>query len=590
MAQLTLPDVLAAVYGDPTRVPRGPELEEISQLVRQHGEKPAEVLADLLKTRRRAAKAERNCAQAAEAATNLEQMLKNLLDGHASHYRMESLRREGDAVWVVCRVGNMLREYPIHPDVDVARLEALEPWEYVRVREEVVVGVWAGDPSLFMAAHGSVASFKNVCDADLGLIQVQQDGQGDSVVRLARRLRDQKLVPTSRLVLLRDDPRWAVAMIPSQAAQSRFEAPIEHITTRLEDLAGIDAIASRLIEDVLVHVIHPAVRQEFGLEAMHGFLLSSYQPGMGKTAFMRGFARWLYELGQQIGLDVVLYVVPPNAFKSMWHGEDARIVREDLWGAIRARQLLPRQRPLVQFVVLDEVDSLGKRSDASHGITSSAQSDALEAMLAEMDGMISRTAVQEPPVYVLFGGTTNLPDRVDEALKRVGRLGDLSLEMPPIDIEGAEDILAIYARGPLAWYCFDRIHRDVDADFVRSQFLRPALAAVFPTVVLYYTTDQQRRIDVTAGEILAGVHYEQAMNEAKKRAALRRLRRIGVPAVAFDDLVDCLLDVANDVARQMQADPHMLIRQLQVKVAVARVEAVDKQQLQKHRFLKLHGA
>jgi hypothetical protein len=81
---------------------------------------------------------------------------------------------------------------------------------------------------------------------------------------------------------------------------------------------------------------------------------------MGKTALPRAIALWLHEHRDQFGFDVLIYAVKPNETKSMWHGEDARIVREDLFGAIRARQALPRTRPLIILVVLDEIDSLGK--------------------------------------------------------------------------------------------------------------------------------------------------------------------------------------------------------------------------------------
>jgi ATP-dependent 26S proteasome regulatory subunit len=590
MPKLSLRDVVAVLYGDPNHVPAPAEIEEIAEVIGRHEENPAEVIAELFRARGRAAKAEHNCARAAEAATNLEGILKGLLDGNATYYRLEAIRRtaEGSAL-AVCHVGNLLREFPVHPNLDVSLLEALEPWEYVRVREDVAVGVWAGEPSLLAAAQGSVVSFKAICDDSQGLVQVQQDGHGEWIARLARHLRRLTLTPASRLVLLRDDPRWAIGLLPSLATQSRFELPVGQIKTRLEDLAGIEPIARRLIEDVLVHVIYPAVRKEFNLKPMHGFLLSSCQPGMAKTALMRAFGVWLVELGEQGDFEVVLYAVPPNALKNLFHGEDARIVREDLFGAIQARRQIPRNRPLIQYVMFDEVDSLGRRADANIMITSSAQSDALEALLAEIDGVVQQQVTDGPPSYLILGGTTNLPERVDEALKRPGRLGDLILEMPRIDIEVAEDIMAIYGRGPLAWYWGGGIRRDVDEDFIRTQFLRPALAAVFPTTVLHYTTDQQKRIAVSAGEILAGVHYEQAMNEAKKRAALRRIREIGVPAIAFDDIVECLLNSAADVAEQMQADRNMLVRQLQLKLNPVSAEAVDRRQLQEHRYLRLHA-
>jgi ATP-dependent 26S proteasome regulatory subunit len=588
MHDVSVARVIAKMGADSRDMPSGDELEQIQGLIHQLRTDPNAVVAEVLRTGRRAAKAEQQCAQAADAATNLEQMLEELLTGNCLLCHLEGIRRTDDGVTAVCRSGGQIKEFPLHPEMDAALLEELAPWEFVRINEQVVVGTWQDDPALFTAAHGDVVTFNAYCDQDTGLVQVVHDGHTQTVVRLAKHLRDKRLDVTSKLVLLRDDPRWAIATVPTQQTESKFEVPIETIDTRLEDLAGIEPIARQLIEDVVMHVVNPLIRKQFGLKQMNGFLLMSRRPGMGKTAFMRAFAYWLHELGQKMGFEVVLYVVPPNAWKSMWHGEDARIVREELWGAIRARQALPRTNPLLQFVVLDEVDSIGRRADASVAITSSAQSDALEAMLAEMDGMVKRHVVEDPPVYVLFGGTTNLPERVDEALKRPGRLGDLVLEMPTIDFDGAENILVVHSGGPqLPWYLDDEIRSQVDEDEIRSQLVRPALAGIFPAVALHYTTDTQRRIEVTAGEILAGVHYEQAMNLAKKRAAGRSMRDFGVAAVAFDDLATSLAEVAHSAAQQMEADPNMLVRQLSVKHTVAHVEAVPEEQLAEHRYFGL---
>jgi hypothetical protein len=108
--------------------------------------------------------------------------------------------------------------------------------------------------------------------------------------------------------------------------------------------------------------------------------------------------------------------------------------------------------------------------------------------------------------------------------------------------------------------------------------------------VLRYGTDTQQTNNVTAGQILSNSHYMDAMNRAKKRAALRDLRRFNVPAVTVEDVVDCLLDVACEAAGQMGADPQMLIRQLDLKVPVARVDLVPQQELEEHRYLRVHSA
>lgn len=572
-------------------MPTPAELEEIQQWVQRSQQEPRSLVVDLLRARWRAENAEKQCAVAAEAAESLEETLHDMVHNHAALYRLEATRLDGEQTRAICRTGGQMREFPLHPDVDPECLEGLQPWEYVRVVEDVVVGVWAGDPSLRLSAQGEVVAFRGYRDRQRGLVHVAEDGHRERIARLAADLREQDIPAGSKLVLLGDNPHWVVDVLPGQSTHSRFEVPVEKINTRLDDLAGIESVARQLIEEVVVHVLNPDVCREFGLDPMRGFLLSSYKPGMGKTAFVRAFAYWLHELGQEQGFDVVLYFVPPNATKSMWHGEDARIVREDLWGAVRARQAQPRDRGLFQFIVFDEVDSLGKRTDASEMITSSAQSDALESMLSEMDGLVQFEATDGPPAYVLVGGMTNLPERVDEALKRPGRMGDLDLEMPDLTADAAEDILAIYARGTrLPWYVDGQIETDLDESRIRQSLLRPALASVFSTVALCYATDSQRRIEVTAGQILAGVHYKEAMNRAKKQAVLRRVQDLGVPAVTLDDVAENLAAVAQSTACQMAADKKMLVRQLQIKVPVTRVDLVPREEMEDHRYLRVYSA
>ena len=64
----------------------------------------------------------------------------------------------------------------------------------------------------------------------------------------------------------------------------------------------------------------------------------------------------------------------------------------------------------------------------------------------------------------------------------------------------------------------------------------------------------------------------------------------GIPAVCSEDIVDSLFAVTGETARQMEADPGMLIQQLQVKGPVVRVTAVPLAELQQHQFIKMHSA
>lgn len=560
---------------------------ELLQLLEHTGHDPVALARAVLETRLHNQQLQQNCAQAAEAAEGLQKLFQDLVDGTAQLCRLESVRMTDGGPRAICRVGNSLREMSVHPSVEFDQLSALKPWEFVRVREDVVVGIWVDDPYLKHCAHGDAVTFQGYVDEDRRLARVLRHGQVEEVVRICDSLERDLLGPRCKLVLMRDNPGLAINLLPAEQSHSRFEVPIDTIETRLSDLAGIETLAETLMLEIYKRVISPQLRAEFDLDPLRGMLLSSYKPGMGKTAFIRAFARWLHELGQSHGFDVVLYLVKPNEFKSMWHGEDARIVREDLFGAIRARQMLPRTRTLVQLLVLDEVDSLGRRPEAREAVMSSAQSDALQALLVELDGMVQQ-AETHPPAHLLAVGMTNRPDRIDDAIKRPGRMGDLVVEMPELDLSGAVSVCEIYTRAAeIPWYVDDEVLRGLDLTEIGRRFLRPALTRVFPAVVLRYSTENQRKIDVRAGDILAAVHYRRAMSLAKNRAADRRISGMGVPAVGCQDLVEGLLDMALSVAAQMEADPQMLIRHLRIKTPVARIDVTPREELSDHRFQEL---
>lgn len=551
---------------------------------------PNSLIVELLQANRSAEADRRSCAQANEATEKINQLLQGMVKGNAELWHLHRVRHSPSGPRAVCQANGRLRELGIHPDVPLAELENLESWEYVLVHENVVVATWRGDPSLFADAHGEVVQFKAHIDQAAHLVEISRNGHEDAVIALTESLWDEPLAPDSRLVLQRDNPRLAIALVQDEQPQCGFETPIDNINLTLHDLAGIEEVAERLIDDIMLRIYRTDIRARFGIEPMRGILLTSYKPGMGKSKFVSAIARFLYDYRDELDYDVRLYEVKPNQFKSVWHGEDAKIVRE-LWGKIRALQALPRTRPLIQIVVLDEIDSLGRRAGANDPVFSSAQSDALEAMLVEMDGLARGEAGAGPPAHILCIGMTNRPDRVDDAAKRPGRFGDLVLEMPEVTIGGAENVMAIYARQvTLPWYQDGDVHAGLDEQRIRSHFLRPALSSVFGACVARYQTDSQRSVEVTAGQIMANVHFMDAVNSAKRRAAIRTCRNEGVPAVGYDDIVDCLLDSALGVAQQMEADPQMLVRHLQVKVPVTRVDAVPKQELAEHRYLRVHSA
>ena len=564
----------------------------IETAVRFHRE--ARVAKKEMLAARKQAEAEREQLERTRtAAGELQGILEGLLNQDRVLGRLEQVVwHEHRRPTALCRLGNQLMELQIHPNVDPEGLLGLRSWDHICVHaKEMIVTGSLTQPDFFHRAQAEVVEYKGWFNRERRQVRVARQGNEETIVNLAPEIDAETLQAPASLVLQGDDPRWALAVLPTDEIESRFEYPVANIETRLEDLAGLDVVVEPLVRDILLRLVHPELRQRFDLTPLRGVLLYSYAPGMGKTALMRAMARWLHELGQELDFDVVLYVVKPNELKIVWHGGDAKLVREDLCGAIRARQARQRVRPLFQFVVLDEVDSLGARAggDDAVGPTSSAGNDAVQALLAEMDGMEQAAGASDldpdrPASHVVFCGLTNRPDMVDAALKRPGRFGDLVLEMPTATMDTGVRILGVYAR-QLPWWIDGRVHTDVSAHELESRILRPALASVFDVPVLRYATDGRGSESVTAGRVLASVHLMEAMNSAKKAAAMRELEGVGVPAVGFLDVVEGLLAQAVTAAAALEADRGMLRRQLRVKKPVTRVDLVPREELGDHVFV-----
>ena len=581
----TLAQILKDAGYGPDGAPEGEGLlVEADRLLTQAEMDPKQAVAQVFAARLAGDKARGSAAEVMKSVEGLQRILEKLLEGRPLLCRLENVTgsHETEARATVT-LGGQLRELAVHPDVDLEALGALMPWHFVCVHpQEMVVTGYRDEAALFARAQGDLVEFLGWADESRHLVRVSHLGNEERIVALAPPLRGVELRAPARLVLQRDDDRWAIEVVPQERRESRFEIPVETITTKLEDLAGLDSVKECLIEDLILRVLRPDVLDRFGVKPMQGLILESHKPGQGKTALIRAFAAYVRDLGQKHGFDVCLYFVPPGALKTVWHGGDAKLVREDLCGAIRARQMRPRTQPLFQLIVLDEIDSLGKRGGE---MMSSAQNDALTALLSEMDGLVQwESAPGQPRAEMLWVGMTNRIDLVDVAISRPGRF-DSVLAMPEPTLESAEAVMAVYATGR-AWYLDGTVQDSPDEEIIRSAFLRPALIQIFEAPVLRYSTESQSGVSVTAGRLMSNAHYEAAMNAAKRRAAVRELRGVGIPAVTVEDVIEALLEEAYSAARRMSADHGTLARELEVPGHITRAELVATDEPRPHRYLE----
>ncbi len=202
------------------------------------------------------------------------------------------------------------------------------------------------------------------------------------------------------------------------AASNR--APVDADPTRritFADVGGMEDVIERVRMNIIYPFKNPEVFRKFNRRAGGGILMYG-PPGCGKTHLARATAGECDARFISIGITDIL---------SKWIGESERHLH-DIFENARAHT------PAVLFI--DEIDAIGmNRSDAG-----SYQAPIVNVLLTEMDG------IQAKNESLMVLAATNVPWRVDSALRRPGRF-DRVLFVPPPDAGARKAILDIHLRG-----------------------------------------------------------------------------------------------------------------------------------------------
>jgi transitional endoplasmic reticulum ATPase len=188
-----------------------------------------------------------------------------------------------------------------------------------------------------------------------------------------------------------------------------------------EDIGGLDK-ELRLVREMVELPLHYAeVFEKLGIEAPKGVLLYG-PPGTGKTL-----------IGRAIANETKLHFIRVNGPEIIhkFYGESEASLRELFEEATR-------EAPSVIFI--DEIDAIApRRAD----VLGDVEKRVVAQLLALMDGMVPRG-------HVVVIGATNIPEKVDPALRRPGRF-DREITIPVPNAEGRLAILKIHSRRmPLA--------------------------------------------------------------------------------------------------------------------------------------------
>lgn len=219
------------------------------------------------------------------------------------------------------------------------------------------------------------------------------------------------------------EPEGPVVLIGSTdvrvQATSVAREKLSHI--RYEDIGGLEEAVLRVRELVELPMKYQEVLAELRIEAPKGILLYG-PPGTGKTLIARVVAS---------EVDAHFIRVDGPEIIHRFYGESEARLREIFDEA---------QRKAPSIIFLDELDAIApKRSE----VTGEVEKRVVAQLLALMDGLAPRG-------QVVVIGATNLPEVLDQALRRPGRF-DREIAIPVPNRTARHKILQIHTRGmPLA--------------------------------------------------------------------------------------------------------------------------------------------
>ncbi|KAK9062009.1 hypothetical protein SSX86_019193 [Deinandra increscens subsp. villosa] len=163
-----------------------------------------------------------------------------------------------------------------------------------------------------------------------------------------------------------------------------------------EDVGGLDKLRRKFYKNIVRNIRYPNVYEKQEDDCERGFLLFG-PPGCGKTLIAQAVAN---EAGANF-----IHIRGPEILNK-YVGESELAVRTIF---SRARTCSPC------ILFLDEIDALTKKRGKEEG---SGVERVLTQLLTELDG-----GKQRKGVYVI--GATNMPEAIDPALLRPGRLGEI---------------------------------------------------------------------------------------------------------------------------------------------------------------------
>ncbi|GAA1854775.1 proteasome ATPase [Microlunatus capsulatus] len=408
----------------------------------------------------------------------------------------------------------------VSPDVDLA---AVTPGREVMINEAMNVVA-----ALDFDEVGEVVLLKEVMDGGDRALVVGH-GDEESVVRLAQRLRDEKLRSGDSLLIDRR-VHFAYERVPKMDVEELVLEEVPDIDYSV--IGGLGGQIEAIRDAVELPYLHKELFAEHELKAPKGILLYG-PPGCGKTliakAVANSLAKKVTERTGQEGRSFFLNIKGPELLNK-YVGETERHIRLVFQ---RARDKASDGMPVIVF--FDEMDSLFRTRGT--GVSSDVENTIVPQLLSEIDGV-------EGLDNVIIIGASNREDMIDPAILRPGRL-DVKIKIERPDVEAAREIFSKYLTPTLP------LHAEDLAEFGGDRAATVAGMIDRTVARMYEESEENQFLEVTyAGgdkEVLyfkdfnSGAMIQNIVDRAKKMA-IKDLLDAGVRGLRIGHLLQACLD------------------------------------------------
>jgi proteasome-associated ATPase len=361
--------------------------------------------------------------------------------------------------------------------------------------------------------------------------------------------------------------------IPASGESGFF---LEHTPREtFEEIGGLDDRIDRIRSVIQLQIECPELVAKYRIRPKRSILLVG-PPGTGKTMLARAMANWIAQLAPS-GRSRFMSI-KPGEMSSMWYGQSEAIIRQTFRVARDAGETNP-DVPVVLF--FDEVDSIGA---ARGGPLGHIDDKVLEAFMVELEGLQDRG-------NVLVVAATNRRDRLDSALTRPGRLGDLEIHIPRPGREAAREIFRRHLPPgtPVA-----ANGNGGDPELERAGLIDAIVSRIFAqngdsdlaTVVL--RTGAQRVVQMK--DVISGALIRKISQNAAEAACLRE-RTGGREGITIGDLLEALdAEMATTATALTPASCRGQLEDLPQDVDVVRVDPIRRHVDRPLQYVRIEAA